>query len=79
MNTCAATILEECPDIVFSYGFKDEYSFVFKKKSAFYKRRARYFSYLSLCVMGLMVLSYVGDCDKYFCCRRQCGLVVQLY
>ncbi|KAG5554059.1 hypothetical protein RHGRI_011808 [Rhododendron griersonianum] len=40
MNTCAAAILEEYPDIVFSYGFRDEYSFVFKKKFAFYKRRA---------------------------------------
>ncbi|XP_062147528.1 tRNA(His) guanylyltransferase 1-like isoform X2 [Alnus glutinosa] len=40
MNLCATAILEEYPDIVFSYGFNDEYSFVFKKTSKFYQRRA---------------------------------------
>ncbi|XP_048131596.1 tRNA(His) guanylyltransferase 2-like isoform X3 [Rhodamnia argentea] len=43
MNSCAAAVLEEYPDIVFSYGFNDEYSFVFKRKTKFYQRRARYF------------------------------------
>ncbi|KAF8376724.1 hypothetical protein HHK36_031608 [Tetracentron sinense] len=40
MNSCATAMLEEYPDIVFSYGFGDEYSFVFKKASKFYQRRA---------------------------------------
>ncbi|KAF8018620.1 hypothetical protein BT93_H3500 [Corymbia citriodora subsp. variegata] len=40
MNSCAAAVLEEYPDIVFSYGFNDEYSFVFKRKTKFYQRRA---------------------------------------
>ncbi|RVW55106.1 tRNA(His) guanylyltransferase 1 [Vitis vinifera] len=40
MNSCAAAMLEEYPDIVFSYGFSDEYSFVFKKTTKFYQRRA---------------------------------------
>ena len=25
MNSCAAAVLEEYPDLVFSYGFSDEY------------------------------------------------------
>ncbi|XP_059642588.1 tRNA(His) guanylyltransferase 2-like [Cornus florida] len=40
MNSCATAVLEEYPDVVFSYGFSDEYSFVFKKESKFYQRRA---------------------------------------
>ncbi|KDP35275.1 hypothetical protein JCGZ_09434 [Jatropha curcas] len=40
MNACATFILEEYPDIVFSYGFSDKYSFVFKKTTRFYQRRA---------------------------------------
>ncbi|KAL6976545.1 tRNA-His guanylyltransferase, variant 2 [Sarracenia purpurea var. burkii] len=40
MNSCATAILEEYPDIVFSYGFSDEYSFVLKKDSQFYQRHA---------------------------------------
>lgn len=27
MNSCAAAVLEEYPDIVFSYGFNDEYRY----------------------------------------------------
>ncbi|KAB2603494.1 tRNA(His) guanylyltransferase 1-like [Pyrus ussuriensis x Pyrus communis] len=40
MNSCAISVSEAFPDIVFSYGFSDEYSFVFKKMSKFYQRRA---------------------------------------
>ncbi|CAN6555572.1 unnamed protein product [Malus baccata var. baccata] len=40
MNSCAISVSEAFPDIVFSYGFSDEYSFVFKKTSKFYQRRA---------------------------------------
>lgn len=39
MKACAAALMEEYPDIVFSYGFSDEYSFIFKKDSKFYQRR----------------------------------------
>ncbi|GFZ12924.1 tRNAHis guanylyltransferase [Actinidia rufa] len=42
MNSCATAVLEEYPDIVFSYGFSDEYSFVFQKDSKLYQRRARF-------------------------------------
>ncbi|KAI3938945.1 hypothetical protein MKW92_034836 [Papaver armeniacum] len=40
MNACAKATIEEFPDIVFSYGFSDEYSFVFKKTTEFYNRRS---------------------------------------
>ncbi|MCL7033337.1 hypothetical protein MKW94_027683 [Papaver nudicaule] len=38
MNACAKAMLEEFPDIEFAYGFGDEYNFVFKKTTQFYKR-----------------------------------------
>ncbi|GLU13218.1 hypothetical protein SLE2022_298630 [Rubroshorea leprosula] len=40
MNSCATSVLEEYPDIVFAYGYGHEYSFVFKKTSKFYQRRS---------------------------------------
>lgn len=40
MNSCATAVLEEYPDIVFAYGYGDEYSFVFKRTSKFYQRRS---------------------------------------
>ncbi|XP_057725442.1 tRNA(His) guanylyltransferase 1-like isoform X1 [Arachis stenosperma] len=40
MNSCAVSLLEEYADIVLAYGFSDEYTFVFKKTSKFYDRRA---------------------------------------
>ncbi|XP_077212685.1 tRNA(His) guanylyltransferase 2-like isoform X2 [Tasmannia lanceolata] len=40
MNSCAMAMLEEFPDIVFAYGVSDEYSFILKKTSQLYERRA---------------------------------------
>ncbi|KAI3867895.1 hypothetical protein MKX03_021302 [Papaver bracteatum] len=40
MNACAEAMFEEFPDLVFSYGVSDEYSFVFKKTTEFYNRRS---------------------------------------
>ncbi|VFQ91429.1 unnamed protein product [Cuscuta campestris] len=40
MNSCAVALVEEFKDIVFSYGVSDEYSFVLKKDSILYERRA---------------------------------------
>ncbi|XP_051147981.1 tRNA(His) guanylyltransferase 1-like isoform X2 [Andrographis paniculata] len=40
MNACAASVLEEFKDIVFAYGVSDEYSFVLRKESQLYGRRA---------------------------------------
>ncbi|KAK2365202.1 tRNAHis guanylyltransferase [Trifolium repens] len=40
MNSCAVAVLEEYADVVLAYGFSDEYTFVFKKTTKFYERRA---------------------------------------
>ncbi|KAK7311057.1 hypothetical protein RJT34_08942 [Clitoria ternatea] len=39
MNSCAIAVLEEYADSILAYGFRDEYTFVFKKTSKFYERR----------------------------------------
>ncbi|KAL6043396.1 hypothetical protein STEG23_007976 [Scotinomys teguina] len=46
MTKCAQTVMEELEDIVIAYGQSDEYSFVFRRKSNWFKRRAR--SYLGV-------------------------------
>ncbi|XP_067899313.1 probable tRNA(His) guanylyltransferase isoform X2 [Heterodontus francisci] len=43
MTKCALTVMEELNDIVIAYGQSDEYSFVFKKRSNWFKRRASKF------------------------------------
>ncbi|XP_042300067.1 probable tRNA(His) guanylyltransferase, partial [Sceloporus undulatus] len=40
MNKCGQTVMQELEDIVIAYGQSDEFSFVFKKKSNWFKRRA---------------------------------------
>ncbi|KAI5672840.1 hypothetical protein M9H77_13204 [Catharanthus roseus] len=40
MNACGSLVLDEFPDIVFAYGFSHEYSFIFRKDTKFYQRRA---------------------------------------
>ncbi|MGH0124683.1 UNVERIFIED_CONTAM: hypothetical protein FKN15_033335 [Acipenser sinensis] len=42
MTRCAQAVMEELEDIVIAYGQSDEYSFVFQKKSNWFKRRARF-------------------------------------
>ncbi|XP_015581517.1 tRNA(His) guanylyltransferase 1 isoform X2 [Ricinus communis] len=63
MNECATCVLREYPDIVFSYGSSDEYSFVFKKKTKFYQRRAS--KILSL-VVSFFSSIYVTKWKKHF-------------
>ncbi|KAJ8766825.1 hypothetical protein K2173_008379 [Erythroxylum novogranatense] len=63
MNACAALVMEEYPDIVFSYGFSDEYSFVFKKTTRFYQRRAS--KILSL-VMSFFTSTFVTRWKEFF-------------
>ena len=41
MTKCAQTVMNELEDIVIAYGQSDEYSFVFRRKSNWFKRRAR--------------------------------------
>ncbi|KAL5751891.1 hypothetical protein ACOSP7_022066 [Xanthoceras sorbifolium] len=63
MNSCVVAMLEEYPDIVFSYGYSDEYSFVFKKTSKFYQRRAS--KILSL-IVSFFTSVYVTKWKEFF-------------
>ncbi|KAJ4764952.1 tRNAHis guanylyltransferase [Rhynchospora pubera] len=40
MNSCATSLLEKFPEIIFAYGVSDEYSFVLSEESKFCKRQA---------------------------------------
>ncbi|CAN0887933.1 tRNA(His) guanylyltransferase 1 [Linum grandiflorum] len=56
MNLCAESVLRQYPDIVFSYGFNDEHSFVFKKKTKFHERRAsKILSIVTSCFTSVFV------------------------
>ncbi|KAM7507344.1 hypothetical protein LguiA_017797 [Lonicera macranthoides] len=63
MNSCATAVLEYYPDIVFAYGFSDEYSFVFKKETKFYQRRAS--KILSL-IVSFFTSVYVSKWKEFF-------------
>jgi len=41
MNQCAENVMKGFDDIILGYGQSDEYSFVFKRKTETYNRRAR--------------------------------------
>ncbi len=45
MTRSARSVMGELEDIVIAYGQSDEFSFVFKKTSTLFKRRARYQSF----------------------------------
>ncbi|GMH09297.1 hypothetical protein Nepgr_011138 [Nepenthes gracilis] len=63
MNACAVSVLEEYPDIVFAYGFSSEYSFVLKKLSKFYQRRAS--KILSL-IISFFTSVYAAKWKEFF-------------
>lgn len=42
MSRSALSVMEELDDISIAYGQSDEFSFVFKRSSNWFKRRARY-------------------------------------
>ncbi|XP_077122543.1 putative tRNA(His) guanylyltransferase [Ranitomeya variabilis] len=63
MNRCAETVMEEIKDICLAYGQSDEYSFVFHKKSNWYKRRASKFI---THVVSQLSSSYVFYWNKFF-------------
>ena len=42
MTRSARSVMEELDDIVIAYGQSDEFSFVFKRSTTWFKRRARY-------------------------------------
>nr|XP_027078826.1 tRNA(His) guanylyltransferase 1-like isoform X2 [Coffea arabica] len=63
MNACAFAVLEEFPDIVFAYGFSDEYSFIFKKDTKFYQRRA---SKINSLVVSFFTSVYITKWKEFF-------------
>lgn len=63
MNSCATAVLEKFSDIVFAYGFGDEYSFVFKKDTEFHKRRSS--KILSL-IVSFFTSVYVKKWKEFF-------------
>ena len=67
MSKAAETVMEEFKDIVIAYGQSDEYSFIFRKNTNVYNRRARWVTleYLSLWYtdqMWLARLHSTSDC-----------------
>ncbi|WCJ41181.1 tRNA(His) guanylyltransferase 1 [Euphorbia peplus] len=63
MNACATSLLQHYPDIVFSYGFSHEFSFILKKKTKFYQRRA---SKISSLIVSLFSSLYATKWKQYF-------------
>ncbi|OMO75087.1 tRNAHis guanylyltransferase Thg1 [Corchorus capsularis] len=63
MNQCAIAVLEEFPDVVFSYGYGDEYSFVLRKTSKFYQRRS---SKISSVIVSFFSSVYVTKWKEFF-------------
>lgn len=63
MTRAASSVMEEFKEIIISYGQSDEYSFVFKKDTNVYKRRA---SKLMTNVCSLFSSSFVYFWPEYF-------------
>ncbi|EDV57987.2 probable tRNA(His) guanylyltransferase [Drosophila erecta] len=62
MNAAATAVMQEFRDIVLAYGQSDEYSFVFRKETAAFKRRA---AKLLTYVTSLFSSSYVMQWPKW--------------
>lgn len=64
MNSCAVAVLEEFrQDIVFAYGVSDEYSFILKKTTDLYQRRA---SKIVSAIVSFFTSTYVMKWKDYF-------------
>lgn len=63
MNYAAFVVLREFHDLLMAFGQSDEYSFVFKKQSTLYKRRA---SKLLTTINSKFSTSYVYYWSKFF-------------
>lgn len=63
MNKCATAVMEEYHDICLAYGQSDEYSFVFRKDTKFYNRRA---AKILTNVNSLFASSYVFFWSLFF-------------
>lgn len=63
MNRCAYSVMNEFYDIVMAYGQSDEYSFIFKKETDVYNRRAHK---LISTIASMFASAYVFNWPKYF-------------
>ncbi|XP_001605413.2 probable tRNA(His) guanylyltransferase [Nasonia vitripennis] len=63
MNRAAMTVMEDFREIVIAYGQSDEYSFVFRKDTQLFKRRA---SKLMSNVNSLFASAYVYNWPRFF-------------
>ncbi|XP_003490493.1 probable tRNA(His) guanylyltransferase [Bombus vosnesenskii] len=63
MNRAAITVMEDFKEIILGFGQSDEYSFVFRKDTELYKRRA---SKLMTNVNSLFASSYVYHWPRFF-------------
>ncbi|XP_042043802.1 tRNA(His) guanylyltransferase 2-like [Salvia splendens] len=63
MNECAIAVMEQFPDVIFSYGCAGEHSFIFQKKTKFYKRRS---SKISSVIVSLFTSAYVSKWRALF-------------
>ncbi|XP_049348134.1 tRNA(His) guanylyltransferase 1-like isoform X1 [Solanum verrucosum] len=63
MNACAIKVLENFSDVIFAYGFNDEYSFVLKKETTFYQRRA---SKILSIIVSFFSSTYVTKWKEFF-------------
>jgi len=63
MTAAARQVMASFPEIMFSYGQSDEYSFVFRKETQLYGRRS---AKISTNVVSLFASSYVMKWPEYF-------------
>ncbi|GJT60812.1 tRNA(His) guanylyltransferase 1-like protein isoform X1, partial [Tanacetum coccineum] len=63
INACAVAVCKECPDIILAYGFGDEYSFIFKRDTDHFSRRA---SKLLSVIVSLFTSSYGMKWIEFF-------------
>ncbi|CAI5507802.1 unnamed protein product [Closterium sp. Naga37s-1] len=63
MNAAATAVMAQVPDIVFAYGVSDEFSFVIRRDSNLYERRA---SKLISVVVSLFAASFVHQWPNHF-------------
>mmetsp|Transcript_14721 Transcript_14721/g.17205 ORF Transcript_14721/g.17205 Transcript_14721/m.17205 type:complete len:275 (-) Transcript_14721:965-1789(-) len=62
MNCCAMECVKHFSDIVLAYGQSDEYSFVFRKSSSLFNRRA---SKIISCMVSLFASKYVMSWSEF--------------
>ncbi|XP_046855116.1 probable tRNA(His) guanylyltransferase [Xenia sp. Carnegie-2017] len=67
MNRCAKEVLKEFQDLILAYGQSDEYSFVFKRSTTLFKRRA---SKLMTNLASYFASCYVFHWPEYFVEKR---------